>query len=134
MIDIQLTPRKNPNKLEQNPKYYPAVVSKGETTLKELTQQIAQMSSLSRTDCVAVLTALLELLPQELLRGRIVRLGDLGSFRLTVKGEGLDQPSDFTSNAINKTQLRFNPGLEVKAQLQEAEFRLVTSSEETSTR
>jgi len=128
MIDIRLTPRKNPNNPEDKSKYYPAVVSKGETSLDELTERIARMSTLSKTDCIAVLTALVELLPQELLQGRIVRLGNLGAFRLTVKGEGVDKPEAFSSDTIKQTRLRFNPGIEIKKELLNAKFQLSTST------
>ena len=123
MIDINLSPRRNPNKPGEGVKYYPAVVSSGEINFKELSTQIAKMTSLSRTDCTAVITALLEFLPEELLKGHIVRLDDFGSFRLTVRGEGLDRPEDFKNSSIYNAQVRFNPGTEIKTRMKQAIYR-----------
>jgi len=91
-------------------------------SLKDLAKQIAMLSTVSRTDCVAVLTGLLEVVPLELLKGNIIRLGDLGSLRVTLSSEGAESEEDFSSSLIKNANVRFLPGQELKQEMLKAEY------------
>jgi len=69
-----------------------------------------------------VLESLLKVIPDHLLNGRIVRLGDFGSFRLTLASEGADTEDDFSKSMIKKVKLNFRPGKQIRNDLKTAEY------------
>jgi len=71
---------------------------------------------------LAVLESLLKVIPAHLLNGRIVRLGDFGSFRLTVTSEGADTEDHFSKSMIKKVKLNFRPGKQIRNDLKTAEY------------
>ena len=58
----------------------------------------------------------------ELSAGRIVYLGELGTFRLTVQSEGAESKDKFTGSNVKKAKLRFTPGLFLKKACKTATF------------
>jgi predicted histone-like DNA-binding protein len=65
---------------------------------------------------------ILKIIPQELANGKIVRLGDLGSLRITVKSEGSDKEDKVTSANINSVSVIFIPGKDLKKAIKDIEF------------
>ena len=57
-----------------------------------------------------------------LLDGKIIRLGDFGSFRLSISSSGADKAEDFTKNMIKGVNLLFRPGKQITDELNKAEF------------
>lgn len=101
--------RKNPSDLTAAPKYYPSPVYSGNVTLRQLARKIAEISTASSIDTLAVLEAFLLLIPEELIEGRIVKLGDFGSFRMTLRGEGVENEEDVTGSKVKKASVYFRP-------------------------
>lgn len=124
MINFNLNERSNPMDANAPAKFYASAVSKEAVDIKTLAKTISMLSTVSHTDCVAVLTAFLEVIPMELLRGNIVRLGDLGSFRLTLQSEGVEDEGDFSPSKIKNVRVRFLAGKELKNTILGAEFSL----------
>ena len=122
MVYYKLISRPNPLDESAPAKFYATTVSKEAVDIKTLAKTISMLSTVSRTDCVAVLTAFLEVIPMELLRGNLVRLGDLGTLRLTVQSEGVENEGDFSPSKIKKTRVRFLAGKELKKTILGAEF------------
>jgi len=50
----------------------------------EIAAEIAKMSTVSTIDAIAVLEAFKQVIPQHLADGKIVRLGDFGTFITTI--------------------------------------------------
>ena len=73
-------------------KYYANPVHDREISLDGLTKAIEKTSTVSGADIRAVLYAAVEETVLGLADGRIVRLGDLGSFRISISSEGRDKP------------------------------------------
>lgn len=103
---------------EAPPRYFPVVKSNGRTNQHSLAQKGTRMSTLS----AASLELLLDLIPEELLEGKIVDLGDFGTFRLSVKAEGSDTEEEVTANNIKSVNGRFTPGKEFKDAMNRAKF------------
>ena len=114
--------RKKPGEPESQPKYYPSVKSSGRVTLRQLSKRIAQISTVSTVDTMAVLEALLTVIPEELTLGNIVALGDLGTFWLRIKSTGSDNPEDVSAHNIVNTLPRFTPGKEFKQVLDTIDY------------
>lgn len=114
--------RRNPGDPEEAKKYYPYLKSSGKVMLRQLTQRIAEISTVSSVDTVAVLEALLIVIPRELAAGNIVQLGDLGSFSLRVRSQGADTPEEVTASNITRTMTTFRPGKRFKDTLKSITF------------
>jgi len=114
--------RRNPSNPDAPAKYYPSVVSTGRVNLRHLSKQIAEISTVSPADTMAVLEALLTTIPHELSNGNIVDLGDFGSFRLRIKTKGADTPEAVTSRNITKTMPRFVAGKEFQTSLDQVAY------------
>jgi predicted histone-like DNA-binding protein len=110
MINYRLIKRQNPRDPGSPRKYYAVGVAQGVTDVRELVDRISDLSTVTSIDTLAVLEALLKVIPKELSNGRIVRLGDLGTFRLTLKSEGSDQSENFNNSFIKGTNLIFRAG------------------------
>ena len=106
-------------------KYYAAPVHDREITLDGLTKAIEKTSTVNGADIRAVLYAMVEETVLGLSEGRIIRLGELGSLRITLSSEGKDKPEEVTSSAVKKTGVIFTPGAKVKEMLNSAKFTKV---------
>jgi len=109
-IKYKVVARQNPSDRTVPAKYYAQAVSTGKTALRPLSKRISQISTVSTIDTLATLEAFLQVVPEEIAEGRIVKLGDFGSFGLTLSSEGVDAEADFTTARIKKYTVRFRPG------------------------
>ena len=121
-VKFNVVERGNPGNPQAPKKFYPSVQSSGRMTLRELTRQISAISTVSSADTMAVLEALLNIIPQELSKGNIVELGDFGNFWLRSASEGADKADAVRGNMIAGVLPRFNPGREFKKVLDAIEF------------
>jgi predicted histone-like DNA-binding protein len=117
-IKVKAMARKNPQDLTAAPKFYAQVVSQGEVTLDQISAYIAQMSTVSKTDVYAVLMGLTEVIPQQLEDGRIVRSGNLGSFRVSLSSSPSDTIEAVTAANVEQLKLSFRPSQELKRKVE----------------
>ena len=103
-------------------KYYASPVHGKEVTLDGLTKGIEKTSTVSGADIRAVLYALVEEAVVGLSEGRIIRLGDLGSLRITISSEGKEKPEQVTAAAVKKAGVIFTPGKKLQDMLKTAKF------------
>ncbi|MGR4837730.1 MULTISPECIES: HU family DNA-binding protein [unclassified Bacteroides] len=87
MIKYVIQAKKNPLK-KNEVKYYPQAAPTTPVTLAQIIKRIEKRSTVSSADVKAVLDALQYEVVDALENGNTVRLGDIGSFRLTIKAEG----------------------------------------------
>jgi len=121
-VKYNVVERGNPSNREAPKKFYPSIASTGRKTLRQLAGRIAEISTVSSADTMAVLEALLTVIPQELTSGNVVELGDFGNFWLKITSEGAE-----TADAVRATQIstllpRFNAGKEFKKILATVEY------------
>ena len=103
-------------------KFYASAVANGEMTLSKLTKRIEKISTVSGADIRAVIYAMVDVMKDSLSEGQIVRLGDLGSLRLSVSSRGEDQPEDVNANSIKNARTIFTPGKDLKEMLKIVEY------------
>ena len=113
-IQIKSALRKNPQDKAAAAKYYPTVVLSQEMTQKQIVEQIADRCTLTGSDIKAVLDALMTVIKRSLANGSTVRLGDLGSFRPSVSGRGIEDASKFGANTVKKARVIYVPSAEIK--------------------
>lgn len=92
-------------------KHYGKVVTTETMTYKELCKHMAEHNSVYGEDvCTGVAVKLQNCLLEQLLEGKKVQFGDLGTFYLAVKSEGVVKEEDFNlATAIKGLYLRFAP-------------------------
>lgn len=121
-VKFNVMQRANPLKPTDPKKHYAVIKSDGEITLKQLSKRISGMSTVNSGDILAVLDLLVQVMQEELSQGRIVRLGDFGSFALTLSAEGKDKAEEVNANSVKSAKLQFRPGKDLKNTLTTLEF------------
>jgi len=109
---FKAVPKRNPRIPTAPVKYYASPAYQGEVNIRQLAKKISDISTVSSVDVLAVLEAFLQQIPQELIEGRIVKLRDFGTFRLTLGSEGADSESALAGTAITKLKPNFRPSKE----------------------
>lgn len=108
MLDYVVVPRKNPQ--TKKVKYYPALAPVKPIPVREIIENISTRCTVNRADVKAVIIALEEVILDHVLHGHSVRLGDLGSFRPTIKSAGSLTKEEVTAQNIAALRVRFNLG------------------------
>ena len=121
-VKYNVVERGNPSNREAPKKFYPSIASTGRKTLRQLAGRISEISTVSSADTMAVLEALLTVIPQELTSGNVVELGDFGNFWLKANSEGTDSADTVRATQITTLLPRFNAGKEFKKVLATVEY------------
>ena len=127
-VKFSVTPRKDPRNQESQPKYYATVKSTGRVDTHGIAKSINSMSTVSSVDTAAVLEAFLSVVPDQLADGKIVELGDFGTFRVSVSSEGAEQPESVNARNITDVRVLFSPGKRFKQILNTAEFQKISEN------
>lgn len=111
-----------PGVVDSEKKFYAVSKNNGTSGLKHLCKMIAARSTVSSADVKAVLDNLNFVMDMELQEGRIVQLGELGNFRMSVSSDGVTDVKDFNHSMIRKPRLIFTPGSELRETKSTLEF------------
>jgi predicted histone-like DNA-binding protein len=103
--------------------FYASPIMSGEATLDDLTQTIERMSTVSGADIQAVIYALVDAAIDRLEDGRIVRLGELGSLRISFSSIGKPTASEVKTLDLKGTKVIFTPGKRIKKMVRSAKFQ-----------
>jgi predicted histone-like DNA-binding protein len=103
-------------------KYYASPVMNGEWDIDRLTKSIEKICTVSGADIRAVLYALVDVSVDGLDGGTIIRLGDLGSIRVTFGSEGRTTAEEVDATCIKKPGIIFVPGQRIKKTLEDVKF------------
>jgi predicted histone-like DNA-binding protein len=103
-------------------KYYASPVMDGEMDIEALTKAIEKICTVSGADIRAVLYALVDVSIDGLSRGAIIRMGDLGSLRITLSSEGKLTVEEVTAASVKKAGIIFTPGARLKEMLRNLKF------------
>lgn len=122
-IKFKVLPRKNPQDILAPEKFYAAVTNNGEVDMETLAGMIAYQSTLTDTDCYAVLMSLEHNIISELVQGRIVKLGKLGNFQVSISSSGKETPEEVTASDIVKNRILFRPGKKLRDMLSNLKYR-----------
>lgn len=117
--------RKDPLDKDAAPKYYPVqktIKMIDETTVAE---QIADETTLNPAEALMAIRQLRKVLLRELMNSNSVKLGNWGSFGITLSTEGADNRESVKATHVKKVNVRFTPGTEMKASLNRAQFEWI---------
>ncbi len=107
------------------PKYYAFPHYSGNMNLFELSQRLSAMSTVTRGDAEAVLSNLVDIIAEQLMEGKIVKLGHIGSFRISLSSEGKSSADEVTSSSIKKSKVLFRPNVVLQNNLARLSFQKV---------
>lgn len=122
-IKFNIIQKANPSKPNEPKKFYATAKADGEVTFRNLSKEIANGSTtVSDTDVLAVLNDLTKILAKHLAEGKIVRLGDFGSFQVSISSEGAEEENKVTAASIKSSKITFRPGIDLKEMLATAKY------------
>lgn len=85
---------------DANPMFYACAQSAGVQSLEDMSKVIEKNCTLTSTDVMAVLHAMDEVMRDQLANGQIVRIGDMGYARLSLRSEGTETEEAFNASHI----------------------------------
>ena len=109
-VKYSVIPRINPRDRETEPKFYAQVKLSGDVSLREMCERIQQSCTVTKADVHAVLVAMEDVIVDALKGGEIIRLGDLGTLRVSLSSKGALTEKEYTSSLITKSRIIFRPG------------------------
>ena len=133
MINYSLGLRKsNPSEKNSEMKVYANAQNTEVIDIQKLAKHIqVHGSPYTRDIIVGVLTKAVDCIREQLLEGKKVNLGEMGSFYCTISSEGVDSADEFNPSAhIKGVNVRWDRGSEFADLLAEAEFNYVTTREQ----
>jgi predicted histone-like DNA-binding protein len=124
-INYVLMQRVNPKDVTAPRKFYAVAKSTGEESTRQLATEISKRNGISVADVFATIEALIDLVPERLEQGKIVRLGEFGSFSTSLSSEGVEKQEDFTATNIKSNSVNFRPGKLVQKVLDTVDYTKV---------
>ena len=109
---ITLVPRRC--KVDGIPKYRLVVKNHGTASLDNIVSVMTMQTTVTRTDALAVISALQRVIQRYLAMGYSVSVGELGIFQLRIKTRGAQTYDDFKAENILATHVTFVPTTDLK--------------------
>lgn len=134
-VKYSVIPRLNPRDRESEPKFYPQVVMSGDVSVREMCERIEQNCTVTKADVQAVFVAMENVIIDALKKGEIIRLGELGTMRLSVSSKGALTEKEYRTSLITRKRIIFRPGTvlnEVLATLSFEKLKEKKEDEETT--
>lgn len=133
MLLYKIVERKNPQNRQDPGKYYATPVWAGKITTEELARRISSCCTVTRHDCLGVLSAMQEHILYALKDGKSVTLDDLGTFSPSINGLGSATPEEYETNLIERVRINFlgAPGLKKAFDLKYSDLQLHKMAEQT---
>jgi predicted histone-like DNA-binding protein len=116
-VTYRLVQKGNPGDASAPKKFYATPAPRSKTTIKEISKDISDISSLNYGDISNVLNNFVQLIPKYLANGNIVSLGEIGDLRLNFSSEGTPTEESFTPSKIRKVKIAFRPGKDIKTSI-----------------
>lgn len=113
--------RANPQNRDEE-KFYLALDYSPEINIIKLSEEISYASSINLLDVRAVLESLLNFVPEHIMNGNTVRLGDFGIFKLGIVSKGVAVEKEVTAKNILRTHILFRPGQVMWNKIQNTKF------------
>ena len=128
MIDYSVYMMRNPLHPELPEKAYAKNQVSEIWPLEKFAKHIADHNGVfSRGTVKGVLSDTCECLVEQLLNGKKVELGELGTFSISLSSEGAPSVKEFSAKNIKAVNILFAPGPDFENLINRAEFNLVTS-------
>lgn len=127
---INLIAVEKKNMRTQAVKWYAQVAPVRGIEAEVVIEEIEKRCTLTSSDIKACLDALQQSILSHILNGESVRLGDLGSFRATVRSEGVSMKGQVNSTLVNGIRCRFSPSGYLRSRLKKGSLGVRLSMQE----
>ena len=133
MINYKVQKTRNP-KFPDMPYYHGVAVKTGELNFDKLAKRINNSTTVTQSDCYAVLKSMKEHIVEALTEGQVVVLDDLGRFQVSLQGKSYNaetmQDEEFKpSDYIKGHKIIFRPDPRLKEEVRK-DFKLKRISSE----
>ncbi len=125
-VKYKLVQRGNPGNPSAPKKFYATPAPRSKTTIKEISKDIAEISSLNYGDISNVLNNFVQLIPKYIANGNIVEMGEIGNLMLNFTSEGTETEASFSPAKIKGVKIAFKPGSDIKTSLMGLKFEKST--------
>ena len=114
--------------------FHGQAIKTGELTMEKLAKRINNSTTVTQSDCYAVLKSMKDHIIEALTEGQVVVLDDLGRFQVSLQGkcypQEVMQAEDFSPSAqIKSHRIVFKPDVELKKEVAK-DFKLKRISSE----
>lgn len=109
-VNYSVVSRKNPMSPDSPKKFYAQAQAAGTLDFETICQTIADRGTCIKGDVMAAIDGLIYSMKQGLSQGRIIRLGEFGSFQIAVGSYPAVSEKDFHMGLIKKARIVFRPG------------------------
>lgn len=109
-VPVSAVKRKNPSNPQAPAKWYAHAQASGEANFDSLCRIAAKGRTVTQADISAALYAVVEVMEDLLMEGKIVRLGNFGSFQVVVSSHPAISEADFNVSLVRGAKLAFRPG------------------------
>lgn len=123
MLRYRVVPSKHPK--TKTTIYYAREVPGTPIQLKEVCAKIVDRTALSSADVKSCVDALQAVVMDEVARGNSVRLGDLGSFRLSLSSASVADANDWTPLHIKGARVVFTASTTIKQVMRSLNYERV---------
>jgi len=124
-VKFKVLERRNPSDMDLPAKYYAKAVTHEVIGIDELCELIAEQSTVSETDVLAVLNSLEKNVIRQIKKGNLIQLGRLGSFQLSLNSAGSEQEEQVTAANVLRKRIIFRPSQRFKEVLTTLKFKKV---------
>jgi len=121
-IKFKLITRGNPGNPEAPKKHYATIVRPKNVTLETLSKRISEISPVNELDTQTALLTFAKIIPEFLIEGATVELGDLGRLQVSISSEGADTEEDFNKEMVKSCKVSYRPSVQVKETLAAVKF------------
>ena len=91
---------------------------------------MSKRSTITKIDAVAVVSGLVDLISEQLMEGKIIKLGNLGAFRLSFNSNGEETSDEVDAKSIKKVKVLFRPASFFQRALATVNLQKVKSDKE----
>ncbi|MEG1562659.1 MAG: DNA-binding protein [Bacteroides sp.] len=124
-ILVKPVQRANPLKADAPKKWYVTQVTTAQVDETQVAMDLADETTLNSSEAMMAIRQLRKILLRRLLGGESVKLGNWGSFSITLNSLGADTKEAVTTRNIKGVNLNFQPDDAFKADLQKATYAWV---------
>ena len=103
-------------------KWYAIKANTGRVNLEQMSSDITEFCSLSEPDVLAVIRALLKLMPRYIKDGKIIEMGSLGNLRLNFSSTGHATEEEVSGSSIYRPRLSFYANSKLQETLNNLKF------------
>lgn len=121
-IFLKPVQRRNPSDKDAPMRWYPVQYTTKLVDETEVAELIADETTLNPMEAQMAIRQLRKVVQRLLLDGKSVKLGNWGTFNVTLSTEGAETKEALTARNVKTVNINFQPGTELKAAMQRADF------------